>query len=267
MVTEQKEGTGGAPQRHHIPLEETLAKAAARLADTGRGKPIPRRPAPPEQTAPEPAAPRSSGAAPEPASAAPEPAPAASTRPVAAPRPASAGPEPAVAAAPPPPTPAPPPRVVTRRPSAEPPAEPMPRVGRTLLIAAAVTLAGLVALFFGLRAYRAADRATHPAPPPPPVAAPSPAPTAPPPAPPKPRVEVVQRAPGELSVLIQRAAQNGRAEIIHTVAPGETLWDIAGRYIHDPWAWQQLATQNGIADANLIRPGDQIRIVFEERKP
>jgi nucleoid-associated protein YgaU len=51
------------------------------------------------------------------------------------------------------------------------------------------------------------------------------------------------------------------------VAPGETLWDIAGRYVHDPWAWQQLAAQNGIADANLIRPGDQIRIVFEERKP
>jgi Tfp pilus assembly protein FimV len=264
MATEQKEGTGGAPQKHHVPLEETLAKAAARLADTGRGKPVPRRrggrPAPPPQAT---AAPEPTPAAPEPATAAPKPA-------TAAPGPATAAREPTVTPGAQPvaglTTAAPPPRAAAPRTAPpEAPSEPPPRVGRTLLMASAVTLAGLAALFLGLRAYRAPDRTTLPAPPPLPVAAPAPAAT--PPAPPNPRVEVVQRAPGELSVLIRRAAQNGRAEIIHTVAPGETLWSIAGRYVHDPWAWQQLAAQNGIADANLIRPGDQIRIIFEERKP
>ena len=55
--------------------------------------------------------------------------------------------------------------------------------------------------------------------------------------------------------------------VTHRVTKGDTLWEIAERYVHDPWAYQELATNSGIDNPDLIHPGEEIRIVFVSRKP
>ena len=41
------------------------------------------------------------------------------------------------------------------------------------------------------------------------------------------------------------------------VKPGDTLWDIAGYYLRDPWYWPQLWNDNpDIDNPHRIRPGD-----------
>jgi hypothetical protein len=49
-------------------------------------------------------------------------------------------------------------------------------------------------------------------------------------------------------------------EIVHIVVKGDTLWDIAGRYIHDPFRYPELARLSKISNPDLIYPGDRVRI-------
>lgn len=51
-------------------------------------------------------------------------------------------------------------------------------------------------------------------------------------------------------------------EIIHIVAKGDTLWDIAQRYIHDPYRYPELARLSNIKNPDLIYPGDRVRILI-----
>ena len=46
----------------------------------------------------------------------------------------------------------------------------------------------------------------------------------------------------------------------HVVEPGDTLWDIAGRFGGNPLLWAELAEYNGIENPDLILPGQVIRI-------
>lgn len=47
----------------------------------------------------------------------------------------------------------------------------------------------------------------------------------------------------------------------HIVVSGDTLWDITGRYLGDPFQWPTVWKQNPqIADAHWIYPGDTIRL-------
>lgn len=46
------------------------------------------------------------------------------------------------------------------------------------------------------------------------------------------------------------------APLRYVVKPGDTLWDIAARYLRDPWYWPQLWDDNAdIANPHLIYPG------------
>jgi len=51
-------------------------------------------------------------------------------------------------------------------------------------------------------------------------------------------------------------------EIIHVVVRGDTLWDIARRYIHDPFRYPELARLSNIKNPDLIYPGDRVRILI-----
>lgn len=50
-------------------------------------------------------------------------------------------------------------------------------------------------------------------------------------------------------------------EIVHIVVRGDTLWDIAARYVHDPFRYPELARLSRIRDPDRIYPGDRVRIL------
>ncbi len=51
----------------------------------------------------------------------------------------------------------------------------------------------------------------------------------------------------------------GEGKAYHMVVPGDTLWDIAGRYLGNPYLWPQIWEANGyVKKARLIYPGDPI---------
>lgn len=48
---------------------------------------------------------------------------------------------------------------------------------------------------------------------------------------------------------------------IHTVRRGDTLWDLCGHYLGNPWDWPRVWSYNpDIRNPNWIYPGDQIRM-------
>lgn len=63
------------------------------------------------------------------------------------------------------------------------------------------------------------------------------------------------------------AALRADAPEHYTVAPGDTLWSIAGRFLHEPWHWSQLWRMNRaqVRNPHLIHPG-QI-ILLDRRGP
>ncbi len=58
------------------------------------------------------------------------------------------------------------------------------------------------------------------------------------------------------------------APTVYTVKKGDTLWDIAAKFLDSPWRWPELWDRNTyISNPDLIYPGDRLRLRIVDGEP
>ncbi|QEP44100.1 LysM peptidoglycan-binding domain-containing protein [Ectothiorhodospiraceae bacterium BW-2] len=68
----------------------------------------------------------------------------------------------------------------------------------------------------------------------------------------------------ELTPTPDSAVVKESAPQLYTVVSGDTLWDIASRFLTDPWRWPEVWQSNPqIENPHLIFPGDQLKLLME----
>jgi len=67
-------------------------------------------------------------------------------------------------------------------------------------------------------------------------------------------------------VMADELTLNKNAPKSYIVKKGDTLWDISGIFLKQPWLWPKLWRLNpDINNPHLIYPGDELRLVFDEK--
>jgi len=67
------------------------------------------------------------------------------------------------------------------------------------------------------------------------------------------------------SLMAQSVAINPDHPDRYTVIKGDTLWDISGKFLRDPWRWPQVWKNNPeIKNPHLIYPGDTIYLTYQD---
>ena len=55
---------------------------------------------------------------------------------------------------------------------------------------------------------------------------------------------------------------------VYIVKKGDTLWDISGVFLENPWSWPQLWEKNSyIKNPHLIYPGDRLHLIWVNGQP
>jgi len=84
----------------------------------------------------------------------------------------------------------------------------------------------------------------------------------------KPELRAEERSPevSQPSGRVEVQARSGYREFVHIVVKGDTLWDIARKYLKNPFRYPELARLSEIKNPDLIYPGDTVRIRAREEK-
>lgn len=68
-----------------------------------------------------------------------------------------------------------------------------------------------------------------------------------------------------MSLLADELTLNNNAPKTYVVKKGDTLWDISGVFLKQPWLWPKLWRINpDINNPHLIYPGDRLRLVYDK---